>query len=187
MLPPITTTIGTMSMYYRIRLAYPYAHYYFRPHFNQYNMKNLPKKLLSITALSVLAISACHKKKDDSVKTNLIGSWRLYGVAYDTNYNWQVDPGEYYDLSGDTTMAIRFILKADGTGIYEDSLQPDPYNFTWQLINNNSDVTMVDPQNGYIGYRHIKSISATDFISLDTMLINGTITTGQFSYYKKVY
>lgn len=100
------------------------------------------RPVLAVFALGVLAFGSC--KKDDDGKSRhdmIVGTWSTYRVGSDDNANGMFDASEQDTVATGDMSTVTF--NGDGSGSLVSPLITLP--FTWNLGNNDNDITITVP------------------------------------------
>lgn len=117
-------------------------------------MSNQFLKGLFALIVSGILFSSCKKEKEDIIPTvqqSLSGEWRITHFVTDYNRNQKLDEEEKEATDPEERMIIFF--HPDGTGytssyyLYNSTIEKE--NFTWTLMNNNTELRLVHYDSNY--------------------------------------
>jgi|GEM_PF-6886869 len=113
----------------------------------------------------MLVFSSCSKDADDSPDASswtIVGNWTLDGIAFDTDKDGKITDEERMKMPDESKMELTF--KDDGTGHQwaRDEDGEEEYDFTWELMGNNSLIAITYKDEDDLGLARIYVISANE-------------------------
>jgi hypothetical protein len=152
-------------------------------------MKHTLKTTIGIVSICLIALAACKKKKDDSVKARLSGKWTMTQVGTDANNNNVMDASEV--VPAPDTLPIALTFKGDGNGDFSTSFFGTNLSlaFTWTLSNSDKDIN-IKPASTTTGLPvtegvlHIYSLTGAELVVKDTATIDSALM-NTWTVYKK--
>lgn len=140
-------------------------------------MKNT---LLIIIAALVAVFAACKKDKDESSEQAkmLYGKWRESFTVLDTNSNNILDNDQYIEHA--VANVFTFVKGGSATGTCED-ISCTTANFQWALLNNNSELQLINTSPAAPDTNVFKIYSLT----ASKMVLSTGITGTVWSIYEK--
>lgn len=103
-------------------------------------MKQVKPFLSALFLLSIMGVS-CKKDKSLSRSELLVGTWRLSAAGLDNNMNGTLETAEHITIPAGTDIIETFNTDHTGRTVTIISGNATMSNFTWQLKNNDQQLT----------------------------------------------